>query len=80
MMLADAVVQTTQALQVLHGNIGVGLVGCGAAIGIGLAGLGAALAIGRNPNTFGKVFTVMLLGMALAEGLAMLTFFLLANK
>jgi len=74
MLAADAVLQS------LHGNIGVGLVGGGAAIGIGLAGMGAAMATGRNPGAFGKIFTTALLAMALAEGLAMLTFFLLANK
>ena len=74
MLAADVVLQT------LHGNIGVGLVGGGAAIGIGLAGMGAAMATGRNPGAFGKIFTTALLAMALAEGLAMLTFFLLANK
>ena len=30
------------------------------------------MAIGRNPGTFGKIFTIMLIGMALAEGLAVL--------
>jgi F-type H+-transporting ATPase subunit c len=30
------------------------------------------MAIGRNPGAFGKVFTTMLIGMALAEGLAIL--------
>jgi len=63
----------------IHGNIGVGLVGAGAAIGIGLAGFGAALATGRNPAAFGKIFTTAILAMALAEGLAMLVFFVLAN-
>jgi F-type H+-transporting ATPase subunit c len=76
MMLAEAVVQNLT----LHGNVGVGLVGAGAAIGIGLAGFGAAMATGRNPGAFGKIFTTALLAMALAEGLAMLVFFLLANK
>ena len=76
MMLAEAISQTLT----LHGNIGVGLAGGGAAIGIGLAGLGGALATGRNPGAFGKIFTTALLAMALAEGLAMLVFFLLANK
>jgi F-type H+-transporting ATPase subunit c len=79
MMLAEAATQVVTQLT-LHGNIGVGLVGGGAAIGIGLAGLGGALATGRNPGAFGKIFTTALLGMALAEGLAMLVFFLLANK
>jgi len=62
----------------LSGNvslIGIGLVGMGGAIGVGLAGAKAAEAIGRNPGTFGKVFTVSLIAMALAEGLAILAFF-----
>ena len=64
----------------MTGNIHIGLALGGAAIGIGLAGFGAALATGRNPGAFGKIFTTALLAMALAEGLAMLVFFLLANK
>ena len=62
----------------LSGNvslIGIGLVGMGGAIGVGVAGAKAAEAIGRNPGTFGKVFTVALIAMALAEGLAILAFF-----
>lgn len=62
----------------LSGNvslIGIGLVGMGGAIGVGIAGAKAAEAIGRNPGTFGKVFTVSLIAMALAEGLAILAFF-----
>ena len=55
--------------------IGVGLVGMGGALGVGIAGAKAAEAIGRNPGTFGKVFTVALIAMALAEGLAILAFF-----
>jgi len=66
----------------LSGNvslIGIGLVGMGGAIGVGLAGAKAAEAIGRNPGTFGKVFTVALIAMALAEGLAILAFFVVAR-
>jgi F-type H+-transporting ATPase subunit c len=55
--------------------IGMGLVGLGAAIGVGLAGSKAAEAVGRNPGAFGKVFTTALIAMALAEGLAILAFF-----
>jgi F-type H+-transporting ATPase subunit c len=51
------------------------LVGLGAAIGVGLAGSKAAEAVGRNPGAFGKVFTTALIAMALAEGLAILAFF-----
>jgi F-type H+-transporting ATPase subunit c len=78
MMLAQA---ATEAVTQLHGNVGVGIVGAGAAIGIGLAGMGGAMATGRNPGAFGKIFTTALLGMALAEGLAMLVYFLpMLNK
>ena len=59
--------------------VGVGLVGLGGALGVGMAGAKAAEAIGRNPGTFGKVFTVALIAMALAEGLAILAFFVVAR-
>ena len=72
-MLAAAVAEG------LRGNIGVGLVGMGAAIGVGLAAAKAAEATGRNPGAFGKIFTTALIGMALAEGLAILTFFVVTK-
>lgn len=56
----------------ISGNIHIGLAFAGAAIGIGVAAAGGVMAIGRNPGAFGKVFTTMLIGMALAEGLAIL--------
>jgi len=73
MMLA-----AVDALAGLSGSmsmVGVGLVGLGGALGVGIAGAKAAEAIGRNPGTFGRVFTVALIAMALAEGLAILAFF-----
>ena len=78
MMLAAA----AEVAAGMSGNvslIGIGLVGMGGAIGVGLAGAKAAEAIGRNPGTFGKVFTVALIAMALAEGLAILAFFVVAR-
>jgi len=60
--------------------VGVGLVGLGGALGVGVAGAKAAEAIGRNPGTFGKVFTVALIAMALAEGLAILAFFVVPRN
>jgi F-type H+-transporting ATPase subunit c len=60
----------------ISGNIHIGLAFCGAAIGIGVAAAGGVMAIGRNPGAFGKVFMTMLLGMALAEGLAILAWLL----
>ena len=77
MMLAAAAAEV--AVEGLRGNIGVGLVGMGAAIGVGMAAAKAAEATGRNPGAFGKVFTTALIGMALAEGLAILTFFVVAK-
>ncbi len=68
-----------QATEMLHGNIAVGLVGLGGAIGVGLAASKAAEAAGRNPGAFGKIFLIGIIGMALAEGLAILTFFVV-NK
>jgi len=72
-MLAQAAVET------LHGNIGVGLVGLGGAIGVGLTAAKAAEATGRNPGAFGKIFLIGIIGMALAEGLAILTFFVVGK-
>ena len=63
----------------ISGNLPVALVGLGAAIGVGLIGARASESIGRNPGAFGKVFTVALLAMAFAEGLAILTFFVVAR-
>jgi len=59
----------------LSGNLPIGLVGMGAALGVGIAAAKASEAIGRNPGAFGKVFTTALIGMALAEGLAILIYF-----
>jgi F-type H+-transporting ATPase subunit c len=64
-----------EAAHGIGGNVGMGLVGLGAAIGVGLVGSRASEAIGRNPGAFGKIFTLALLGMAFAEGLAILAFF-----
>jgi F-type H+-transporting ATPase subunit c len=59
----------------ISGNIGVGLAGLGAAIGVGLTAGKAAEAIGRNPGAFGQIFTLGILGMAFAEGLAIMVYF-----
>jgi F-type H+-transporting ATPase subunit c len=61
-------------------NLSIGLVGMGAAIGVGMAAAKASEAIGRNPGAFGKVFTTALIGMALAEGLAILIYFVVSPK
>ncbi len=50
--------------------IGMGLGAIGPGIGIGLVGLGAMQAIGRNPAASSKILVPMILGMALAEAVA----------
>ncbi len=48
--------------------IGVGAVGAG--LGIGTAASGACGAVGRNPGVQGKIMMTMLVGMAMAESIA----------
>ncbi|MDD5724135.1 MAG: ATP synthase F0 subunit C [Syntrophales bacterium] len=48
--------------------IGVGTIGAG--LGIGNAANGACGAVGRNPGVQGKIMMTMLVGMAMAESIA----------
>jgi F-type H+-transporting ATPase subunit c len=64
------------AAQGRHGSIQVGLAGLGSAIGVGLVGMKASEAVGRNPGAFGKVITLAVLGMALAEAIVFYALFL----
>ncbi len=52
------------------GNFALGMAGMGAGIGIGLTGFAAAQAVGRNPGAFGNILTIAIIGMALAEAVA----------
>lgn len=54
----------------ISGGFVVALGGILPALAIGLIGAKAMEAIGRNPEAAGKIFTPMLLGMALAEAIA----------
>jgi F-type H+-transporting ATPase subunit c len=54
----------------INGSITLGLAGAGAGIGVGLVGFGATQAVGRNPGAFGKILTIGIIGMALAEAIA----------
>src|SRR5260370_27396945 len=60
----------------MRGKIHVGLAGLGSAIGVGLVGMKASEAVGRNPGAFGKVITLAVLGMALAEAIVFYALFL----
>ena len=61
-----------QATGQLIGNVHIGLAFGGAAIGIGIAAAGGVVAMSRNPGLSGKILTFMFIGMALAEGMAIL--------
>ena len=66
----------TPMLGEMSGSIHVGLAGLGSAIGVGLVGMKASEAVGRNPGAFGKVITLAVLGMALAEAIVFYALFL----
>ena len=55
---------------ILAKGAAIAIGGIGPAIGIGLIGAKAMEAIGRNPEASGKVLPAMLIGMALAEAIA----------
>ncbi len=61
---------TEAAFKSVGQSIAMGLGALGPGLGIGLIGAGAMQAIGRNPESLGKLFVPMILGMALAESIA----------
>jgi F-type H+-transporting ATPase subunit c len=63
-------IESLMMLAEINGSITLGLAGAGAGIGVGLVGYGATQAVGRNPGAFGKILTIGIIGMALAEAIA----------
>ena len=63
-------IESIMMLGEMSGSITLGLAGAGAGIGVGLVGYGATQAVGRNPGAFGKILTIGIIGMALAEAIA----------
>lgn len=57
-----------------NGSFTLGIAGAGAGLGIGLIGFGAAQAVGRNPGAFGNILVISIIGMALAEAIAIYAF------
>ncbi len=53
-----------------NGNFALAIAGAGAGIAIGLIGSAAANAVGRNPTAFGNILVISIIGMALAEAIA----------
>jgi|688.fasta_scaffold65072_5 F-type H+-transporting ATPase subunit c len=54
----------------ISGSFTLAVAGAAAAIGIGMVGAKAVEAVGRNPGAFGKVLTLGIIAMALAEAIA----------
>lgn len=69
-MAAEAVAVVPVAPAGITGSLTLGLAGAGAAIGIGLIGGKAVEAVGRNPGAAGSIQTLAIIGMALAEAVA----------
>jgi F-type H+-transporting ATPase subunit c len=76
---ADAVRLGAEMALHVGASVRAEVVGAGAALGVGLIGGRAAEAVGRNPGAFNPVLIISLLGMAFAEGLAILVYFVV-NK
>ncbi len=82
-LLAQAAPTATTAAPVVEKFVGptfaLGVAGLGSAIGVGMVGAKAAEAVGRNPGAFGNILTISIIGMALAEAIAiyaLIAFFL----
>ena len=71
-MLADGAADAVELAKAsnLNGSFTLAVAGAGAGIGIGLIGFGAAQAVGRNPGAFGNILVISIIGMALAEAIA----------
>src|SRR6516162_11869362 len=70
----ENMLETVPMLAAEAGNIGpfipLGFAGLGAGIGVGIVGGKAAEAVGRNPSAFGSILVMGIIGMALAEAIA----------
>jgi F-type H+-transporting ATPase subunit c len=66
--------ETLPMLAAEAGNFGpflpLAFAGLGAGVCVGIVGGKAAEAVGRNPSAFGSILTMAIIGMALAEAIA----------
>ena len=60
-----------KGLIALAAGLGLGLAAFGAALGQGRATAAAMESIGRNPNSADRIFTPLIVGLALMEALAL---------
>ena len=69
-----SMLETLPMLAAEAGNIGpflpLAFAGLGAGVGVGIVGGKAAEAVGRNPSAFGSILVMAIIGMALAEAIA----------
>ena len=61
----------SRGLIALAAGLGLGLAAFGAALGQGRATAAAMESIGRNPNSADRIFTPLIVGLALMEALAL---------
>jgi F-type H+-transporting ATPase subunit c len=66
----EAYMLLAQAIKYLGAGLAIGIGALGPGIGVGLVVLGALQAIGRNPDAQGQLQTVMFIGIAFAEAIA----------
>ncbi len=67
---------TPDTMVLLAKALAIGIGGIGPAIGIGLIGFAALNGISRNPEAQNKMFVPMILGMGLAEAVAIYALFI----
>lgn len=65
---------TMYAMFAIGGGIAIGLAAIGGSLGQGRAAAAALEGIARNPNASGKLFTPLILGLALIESLVIYAF------
>ena len=63
-------VQTKDTFKLLAAGLSIGLGGIGPGIGLGIGTFGAVQAAGRNPDAVGDIRQLMILGLGLAEAVA----------
>jgi len=69
-MITPIIAEAAAAAPGITGSFTLAVAGAASAIGIGMVGAKAVEAVGRNPGAFGKVLTLGIIAMALAEAIA----------
>lgn len=72
--MIDTLALLAESTGAFNGNFALGVAGAGAGIGLGLIGMASAQAVGRNPGAFGNILVIGIIGMALAEAIAIYAF------